>query len=85
MKIFNSIILVFSFLLIGCGSNKDENTMVKSETERKAESEASEKQQTKILKPHMKTLNDAKSIEKKLQDAEAARKKKMEDQEENPD
>ncbi len=84
MKISNSIILVINLLLIGCGSDKDNNTQVE------AESDAKEKQQTKILDPHLKTLNEAKAMEKNLQDAEAARKKRMEEQEKttesrNPD
>ncbi len=90
MKISNSIILIISLLLIGCGSDKEEKAKVISEAESKAESEAKENQQTKILAPHLKTLNQAKEMEKTLENAEAARKKKMEQQEEtttdgNPD
>jgi len=77
MKVSNSIILIFSLLVVGCSAEKEENTEVKSETE--------EKQQTEILAPHLKTLNQAKDMEKTLQDAEAERKKKMDEQEETTD
>ncbi len=61
-------------LLVSCGANNDAKPESKSED--------SEKQPTKILAPHLKTLNEAKTMEKKLQDAEAARIKKMDEQEE---
>ena len=90
MKISNSIILVICLLLIGCGSDKEEKVKVKPDTESKAEPEAKENQQTKILAPHLKTLNQAKDMEKTLKNAETARKMKMDEQEEttetgNPD
>lgn len=82
MKISNFIILIISLLLVGCGAEKEENTEVKSIAESKAEPETKEKQQTEILAPHLKALNQAKAMEKTLQDAEAARKKTMDEQEE---
>jgi len=82
MKISNSIILVISLLLIGCGSDKEEKVKVESQAKSKTEPEAKENQQTKILAPHLKTLNQAKDMEKTLKNAEAARNKKMDDQEE---
>ena len=81
MKISNSIIIVFSILLTGCSPEKEAETEVKTEAEQNTKSEA-KKKQTKILAPHLKTLNQAKDMEKSLQDAEAARKKKMDEQEE---
>ena len=90
MKISNSIILVICLLLIGCGTDQEEKVKVKPDTESKAEPEAKENQHTKVLAPHLKTLNQAKDMEKTLKKAETARKKKMDEQEEttetgNPD
>ncbi len=85
MKISNSIFLIISLLLIGCGSDEKEKAKVISEAESKAESETKKNQQTKILEPHLKTLNQAKNMEKTLKNAEAARKKKMDQQEETTD
>lgn len=69
MKTLYSIILAICLFLTGCGADK-------------AAPDAKEKQQTKILAPHVKTLNQAKDMGKTLQEAEAARKKKMDEQEE---
>jgi len=65
--------ITFSLLLSGCSSDKEPEQKAKSEDVKKA---------TKILEPQMKTLNKAKDMEKFLQDAEATRKKKMDEQEE---
>ncbi len=82
--------MVICLLLIGCGSDKEEKVKVNPDAEGKAEHEAKKNQQTKILAPHLKTLNQAKDMEKELKNAETARKKKMDEQEEtaetgNPD
>ena len=82
MKISNSIILVISLLLIGCGTDREAETEIKSEAEKNTESDAKKKQQAEILAPHLKTLNQAKDMSKTLEDAEDARKKKMDEQEE---
>lgn len=81
MKISNIVIIAFSLLLTGCSAEKEAETKVKTEAEQNTKSEA-ETKQVKVLSPHLKVLNQAKDMEKSLQDAEAARKKKMDEQEE---
>ena len=71
MKITNYILIIVSIILLhGCGSEP--------------EPEAKDKKKeppTVILDPAIKTLNKAKTLEQKLLDAEAERKKKMDEQE----
>ncbi len=72
------IFATLAILLHGCGTEPEPI----SESQSKSESTDKKKQlQMDVLDPALETLNKAKGMEQQLQDAEAERKKKMDEQE----
>jgi len=76
------IFATLAILLHGCGTEPEPISESQSKSETKSESTDKKKQlQMDVLEPALKTLNKAKGMEQQLQDAEAERKKKMDEQE----
>ena len=78
MKLSIITSLLLTFLLVSCGPDEEPETKSEPETKKT-------QQEHIILDPAMKTLNKAKSVEQTLLDAEAERKKKMDEQEAGDD
>ena len=81
------ILALFVVYLFGCTSDSEPEPEKDAKPEADVESKKDPKsadKQSEILEPAMKTLNNAKSMEQQLKDAEAERKKKMDEQEEDP-
>ena len=70
-------ILITTLCLVSCGPDKEPEKKAAQEKQETAET----KQENIILDPAMKALNKAKSVEQTLLDAEAKRKKEMDEQE----
>ena len=74
----NITIGILTIILSGCSSEPEPDHELKPDSE----SAKNKKQvETVIADPAIKTLNKAKNLEQQMKDAEAARKKKMEEQE----
>jgi len=77
------ITLIVSLSLVSCGPDEEPE---KKTTEEKPNLETkAKKQENVILYPALRALNKAKSVEQTLLDAEAARKKKIQEQETSDD
>ncbi|MFT5520118.1 MAG: hypothetical protein ACI9IA_000706 [Enterobacterales bacterium] len=70
-------ILISSLCLVSCGPDKEPEKKVVQEKQETTDN----KQENVILDPAMKALNKAKSVEQTILDAEARRKKEIDEQE----
>ena len=70
-------ILISSLCLVSCGPDKEPEKKVVQEKQEITDN----KQENVILDPAMKALNKANSVEQTILDAEARRKKEMDEQE----